>query len=204
MEALAVPAPRARAIAAAAADWIDSDDQPLPLGAEDAAYRGRGGLTGATMMADVSELRAVVGVVTGDARGDAFWARLRPLLCALPETNLSPINPNTLLPGQAALLAMLLPETVGPPLARLARAERILAGRPAAGWGSVSEFANSALLRDTPLPADVLQQLSVRTSWVMLAFDVTRGETTARGWSLVDARNRTPRIAARRWDGDET
>ncbi len=197
MQNLAVPDPQARTIAAAAADWMDSDDQPSPLGAEDSSYASLGYRTGGTLMADPSELRAVSGITP------AIYARLRPLLCALPISDLSPINPNTLLPAQAPLLAMLLPETLGPPPARLARASRILAARPPAGWSSVEAFATAEPLRDQPLPGEVLQQLTVRTSWFRLALNVVAGETSLAGTTLIDARRSPARVVQRRWQDED-
>jgi general secretion pathway protein K len=197
MASLGVPDPQARSVAAAAADWMDSDDQPSPLGAEDSSYLPLGYRTSATLMADPSELRTLIGMTP------AIYARIRPLVCALPVSDLSPINPNTLLPAQAPLLAMLLPETVGPPPARLAQASRILAARPAQGWASVEAFATSGSLRDQPLPGDVLQQLSVRTSWVRLALTVTSGDTSLAGTTLVDARRSPARVAQRRWQDED-
>ncbi len=194
MLALAVPDPQARSIAAAAADWIDSDDQPAALGAEDSRYAPLGYRTGSTLMADASELRAVAGMTAGN------YARLRPFLCVLPVSELSPINPNTLLPAQAPLLAMLLPETIGPAPTRLALASRILASRPVRGWGSVADFSNSNVLRDQPLPGDVLQQLTVRTRWVRLA--IRTGESGLAGSALIDARQARVRVTARRWQDD--
>ncbi|GGI94259.1 type II secretion system protein K [Polymorphobacter multimanifer] len=197
MLALGIPDPRARGIAAAAADWIDSDDQPAPLGAEDSRYGPQGYRTAGTLMADATELRAVAGV---DAE---TWARLRPFVCALPLADLSPINPNTLLPAQAPLLAMLLPETLGPPPARLALASRVLAARPATGWGSVADFANTELLRGEPLPGDVLQQLTVRTGWFRLALRLESGDTSLAGTSLIDARRSPVLVAQRRWQDED-
>lgn len=194
---LGVPDPAARAVAAAAADWIDSDDQPSPLGAEDSSYAALGYRTGATLMADTSELRALTGITP------AIYTRIRGFVCTLPVTELSPINPNTLLPAQAPLLAMLLPETLGPPPARLALASRILSQRPAQGWGSVEEFANSNILRDQPLPGDVLQQLTVRTNWFRLAMQVSNGTSDLAGTTLIDARRSPARVAQRRWQDED-
>lgn len=199
---LGVPDPQARGLAAAAADWMDSDDVPSPLGAEDSSYLGMGYRTGATLMADPSEMRALFGMTP------AIYARIRPFVCALPVSELSPINPNTLLPAQAPLLAMLLPETIGPPPARLARARGILGARPANGWGSVEGFANSEMLRDQPLPGDVLQQLTVRTGWFRLALAVSNGASSLAGSTLVDARRANAgggraRVAQRRWQDED-
>jgi general secretion pathway protein K len=196
MQLLDVPEPQARMIAAATADWIDSDQQPAALGAEDARYRGLGYLSGGTLMAEPSEWRAVAGV---DA---ALYARLRPWLCALPAALLSPVNINTLAPAQAPLMAMLLPETLGPPPVRLRLAQQLLAERPRGGWGSVNEMVNAPVLRDTPLATDALQQLGVRTEWFALALAVETGDRPMQARVLVDARQTPARVAQRQWTGE--
>ncbi|WP_164158391.1 type II secretion system minor pseudopilin, partial [Sandarakinorhabdus rubra] len=100
---LDVPSDEARRIAAATADWIDIDNQPGPGGAEDPAYARAATpyRTAGTLLADVSEWRAVAGVTP------AIYARARPHLCALPETELSRPNINSLTPPEAPLLAAL-------------------------------------------------------------------------------------------------
>ncbi|MEZ5484253.1 MAG: type II secretion system minor pseudopilin GspK [Lysobacteraceae bacterium] len=70
-------------------DWVDPDFSPRAGGAEDAMYRGRppGYLTANAPMLDLSELRLLNGV------DDGTYARLRSLLCALPQD--AAINLNT-------------------------------------------------------------------------------------------------------------
>jgi general secretion pathway protein K len=195
MQMLGVPEARARPVAAAAADWIDSDQSPLALGAEDSGYQGF--RTGGTLMAEASELRAVKGVTP------ELYRQLRPYLCALPVADLSPLNLNALRRGDAPLLAMLLPETLGPPPVRLRLAERLIAERPRGGWSRVSDFANAPLLRDTPLAADALQQLRVRTEWWQLALEVARGDRLVPATLLVDGRQAPARVALRRFAGED-
>ena len=94
---------RAPPIVAAITDWIDSDDRPQPLGAEDAVY-ARAPLAyraANTLMADISELRAVSGVTP------QLYAALRPWVCALPVAEIAPLNVNILPPERAPLLAAL-------------------------------------------------------------------------------------------------
>ncbi len=184
----------ARRIAAAAADWIDSDDRPNPDGAEDGAYAGapRPYRAANTLMAEASELRAVQGVTP------ALYARIRPWLCALPVAELSPINVNTLLPAQAPLIAMFYGEALS-----LDTARRVIAERPAGGWSAIAEFWNSPALRDLPPPGEVLDQLRVTTRWFALDLDVAVGATQLHETGLIDARQPPARIAARRWTGDE-
>ena len=190
MTGLGIPAGQARRVAASAADWIDSDQIANPGGAEDATYLRftPGYRTGDTLMAEASELRAVNGVTP------AIYNRLRPWLCALPVTDMSPININTLTAEQGPLLAMLVPLTMSDATAR-----RILAQRPGGGWPSVTAFWNSPLLRDYEPDGDVLRQPQVRTSWFHLDLDIAAGDADLRQSSLIDARRVPVRIATRRW-----
>jgi general secretion pathway protein K len=190
MQVLGVNETEARRIAEAAADWADSDLQPGPAGAEDSFY-GAGETpyrTSNTLFADVGELAGLAGMTP------AIMARLRPWLCVLPTTDLSPINVNTLLPEQAPLLAMLAPGQLD-----VARARRVLAARPPDGWGSQVEFWRIDAMRDVIVPLDVQLQLQMRTRWfevtsIVAVLDLEFSET-----ALVDARLQPSRLVARRW-----
>lgn len=190
MRLLEVPQGQAVRIAAAAADWVDSDVDPMREGAEDAAYAAGAQpyRTGNTLFAEVSELRAVAGM-TPD-----LYERLRPWLCALPEAILSPINVNTLSPEQAPLLAMLDPQQIG-----IDSARRILAGRPAAGWDSASDFWFQPALEGLVPADDVLQQPQVKTVWFALDMTIALEGAEVIETALIDARYRPARVAVRRW-----
>ncbi len=184
----------AAAIAAATADWIDSDSIPGPLGAEDEAYRSAATpyLTANQPMADVSELLAVRGVTP------ALFARLAPLLCALPSTDPTRINVNALAPAQAALVAMLDPDQLNPAQVRAA-----LAARPRDGFGSALRFWESGPLRGVDPPDDVAQQIIINAEWISMDMDIILGDSRFAAWALIDARQdgaaRAPYVAARRW-----
>ncbi len=124
MLVIGLPEPAARRIAAATADWMDSDAETGPQGAEDSAYAGGEPAyrTGNTLFADASELRAVAGVTP------EIYRQLRPYLCALPAADMSPINANTLLPRDAPLLAMFAPGKTG-----VERVRGLIGARPPAG-----------------------------------------------------------------------
>ncbi|NJR78328.1 type II secretion system minor pseudopilin GspK [Sphingomonas corticis] len=174
-------------IAAATADFIDSDDVALAQGAEDASYRGR--RTAGTLLADPSELRAVAGV---DAPS---YAALRPWLCTLPLAEPSSINVNTLLPEQAPLLAMLMPDGVGPEQVRA-----LLLRRPETGYASTDAFWNQLSLGGAGTAAfDARQQTSVKTSWFRLAVDVVAEGAELHETALIDARRLPVRLASRQW-----
>ena len=181
--------PGGDAIAAAAADWIDTDDQTLANGAEDGDY---GGLatpyrTAGTLMADPSELRAVSGVST------EAYRKLRPWICTLPEARRAAINVNTLAPEQAPLLAMVLPET-----ASVEAARALLLRRPMAGYDSAEAFWTAAALGDASDTAG-RQQVAVTSRWFDLRVDVTVGSAELQERALIDARTLPARLVARQW-----
>jgi general secretion pathway protein K len=194
MLALGVPETEARPIAEAAADWVDTDSVPGPAGAEDAVYAGgeRPYRPGNTLFAEVSELRAVAGM-TPD-----IYRRLRPFLCALPTTELSPINVNTLLAEQAPLLAMLAPGGIGVELAG-----RAIAQRPSQGWTRLDQFWQSAALKNIPVPPKAQNQIQLATRWFALDLRIALLDAELVETALVDARFTPSRVAVRRWGRDD-
>jgi general secretion pathway protein K len=190
MMALDISRQDAMRIAEAAADWVDSDTLPGPGGAEDETYAAGAApyRTGNTLFADPGELRALAGMTP------AIHARLGPWLCALPTTDLSPININTLGMDQAPLLAMLAPGQIDVP-----RARRVLAQRPSNGWGNQVEFWRIEAMSEVNVPLDVQLQPQLKTSWFTLdvRIQLTGGEYSET--LLVDSRLQPSRIVARRW-----
>jgi general secretion pathway protein K len=185
MELLDLPSADARRVSIAAADWIDSDTLPLPGGAEDETY-AKAGLpyrTANTLMADPSELRAVVGVTA------AIYTRLRPYLCALPVTDLSSLNINTLFADQATLLAMIVPGL------DLARARAVIVARPGTGYGDLVGFWDTPELMGTP--DDVKQQVGLRSRWfgLHLLIEMNGAELEENG--LIDAAQQPARLVRR-------
>ena len=193
--AVGVDEGRMRGIADALTDWIDSDQSPLPRGGEDGTYAGRAApyRTAGTLVAEVSELRAVKGV---DA--DAY-RRLRPYLCALPYSELSPINPNTLRPEQAPLLVMLSEGSLSAQSARSA-----IAARPAAGWTDVGAFWNQPAMSSVEPASDVYDQISLRTRFFALRVDVDYGGARAVRTTLLQiTSDGSVRPVISRWTPDE-
>jgi general secretion pathway protein K len=181
---LEVPPGEAARVAAATADWIDADQQPQPGGAEDAAYARAvpAYRTGGTLMADVSEWRAVAGVSA------ALYARARPHLCALPRAELSQPNINSMAAADAPVLAAI----AGVPLAT---ARAAIAARPRAGWASLADFWNQPLLAGRSIAADALRQPLLRDQFVAFTLSAS-GVVVERG--LIDAAaGRPPRLLAR-------
>ncbi len=187
---LDVPPADARPIAHAAADWVDGDLDAAPQGAEDGAYARaeRPYRAGNTVFAEVSELRAVAGMT------NEIYERMRPWLCALPTTDLSPINVNTLAPERAPLLAMLAPAQL-----EIGAARQLLAQRPAAGWEDLNDFYASPAMERVLLPDDVQMQPQLRTRWFTLDVRVELRGAELIETALVDARIAPARIVSRRW-----
>jgi len=187
---LEVPQDEARRIAAATADWIDVDSQPGPGGAEDPAY-ARAAVpyrTGATLLADVSEWRAVAGVTP------AIYARARPHLCALPEAELSRPNINSLLPADAPVLAAIAGLDV-------ATARAAITARPPGGWASASDFWGQPLLSGRSVAADVLRQPDTRDRFIAFRLAAGTGDLPFIETGLIAAGGpeRPARLLVRRW-----
>lgn len=184
MRALGVRAPDARVVAAGVADWIDSDNVPLPSGAEDAAYGDY--RTANTLAVDPSEIRSVRGV------SPQIYGVLRPWICALPDTDLSAINVNTLRVDQAPLVAMLLPGQLD-----IARAKRIIDERPKAGYDDMMDFWKlPAFAGQTPSP-DVLAQPQLKTRWFSIDVNVELAGAELREIALIDGALQPARVLRR-------
>jgi general secretion pathway protein K len=194
MQALAIDPAQGTRIAASLADWIDADTVPNPGGAEDSDYAraARPYRTANTLIADPSELRAVAGVTP------EIYAKLRPWVCALPTTDLSPINVNTLLPTQTPLLQMLLPGQIDERRARTA-----IESRPQGGWDNPTDFWNMQAMTGVTMNSDAGTQLRAKTRWFTLDLDVELAGAQVAETALVDAGHTPVRIVARRWGGDE-
>lgn len=189
MQGLGIGEGEARKAAVSLADWIDSDTFAQPEGAEDAAYAGAETpyRTANTLVADPSELRAVAGVTP------ELYDRVRPWVCALPVTDLSPLNVNTLMPEQAPLLAMLLPSKLTPQAA-LALIQR----RRPSGWESGYAFGR-VLAEQGLVLGEAEAQIGVRTRWFGVDLKVLLGDTDVQETALIDAGVLPARLARRSW-----
>ncbi|MBX9815554.1 MAG: type II secretion system minor pseudopilin GspK [Sphingomonas sp.] len=190
MRLIGITGQSANGIAAATADWIDSDDSPQPNGAEDSSYAGRSPRyrTPGQLMADVSELRAVAGVTP------EVYAKLRPWVCALPRAAPVKLNVNTLMPEQAPLLAMLLPDTLD-----VGRARGLLAARPPLGFASTVSFWQGLSAQGVSPGQEGPAQTAVTTQWFVLDIDVELGGTQLSESAVVDATEIPVRLVSRGW-----
>lgn len=190
LQALGVDARQAQTASASLADWIDSDSVPQPGGAEDDFYAQaeRPYRTANRMMVDPSELRAVAGITP------AIYDLVKPWVCALPVTDLSPININTLLPGQAPLFAMLLPGELS-----VAQARQLLAQRPEDGYGSVNQFWTLPSLVGLSPMQEVSEQVKMTTGFFGVDVSVDVGGTQLVERALIDARQSPAILVRRSW-----
>ena len=190
MAVLGIGEGEARAVAAALSDWVDSDIDVQPGGAEDSTYQGRAipYRTGNTLLADPSELRAVAGVTP------EIYGKVRPWVCALPVTDLSPIHINTLLPEQAPLLAMLLPGKI-----TIDSARALLLQRPADGYESAYAFWRMSSLAGMIPGPEIEAQTGVRTRWFALELKVRLGDSEIDEQALIDAGLPPAKLVRRNW-----
>ena len=154
LRAIGIGEGEAQRLATSLTDWIDGDSAPGNGGAEDAYYTAMPTPYRAAnaLLAQVTELRAIYQY------SETIYQRVRPHVCVLPDTRLSPLNVNTLLPEQAPLLVML----VGPDL-ELSAARQVIADRPRAGYASLQDFWAHTAFAGLGVPSDVQEQVSVRT-----------------------------------------
>ena len=194
MESTGIPAQEAKMIAAATADWLDSDSNVGLVGAEDASYRrlSRPYLPSNRPMVDESELLAVQGVEA------QYYVRLRPWICALPSNDLTRLNVNTLSLERTALIAMLAPGQIS-----IANARAALAARPRGGYASTAAFWRAESMQGFAPPLDVTEHIIVSPRWLRLTTRVELGETQLTARALIDARldrrGAKPQISARTW-----
>lgn len=192
MAAVGIDAGTAQRVAAAAADWIDSDNVPLPAGAEDSAYAGTGRVPANTSMADESELFGVSGMTAEVA------ALIRPWVCALPDHQMSPVNINTLTLEQAPLLTMLVPGQM-----TIEQARAVIAQRPTGGFDSVNAFWKSPVFRGMALPQEATEQVTVRSNWFRLQARVANADVAVGQIALLAVKDGKVRLVRRQWSQGE-
>jgi general secretion pathway protein K len=162
-------------LAAALVDWLDSDSQAMPGGAEAEAYSGAAAYRAANaLLADVSELMHVRGF------GAQTYALLAPYVCVRPTAAPNLINPNTLTPEQAPILAMAIDDLP------LESARNIIRARPRGGWESVDTFLMHPTLNGLELNEAGRAQFSVRTRYVVLSTRVERERAREYGAALLE------------------
>ncbi|MFK7842717.1 MAG: type II secretion system minor pseudopilin GspK [Sphingorhabdus sp.] len=175
-------------IAESVSDWIDSDTTASPRGAEDQYYlqQDHPYRTANALMLDVSELRAIKGIT------EDIYVRLSPWVCALPTTDLSPLNINTIRPEQAILLAML-----GEVPADLTLARQFLGRRPELGYASLNDFWAQSYPASLGAGGDVQSQVKLTTRWFRVDLAVEMQSALIEERALIDAARQPARLVHR-------
>ncbi len=163
---LAVPVEALDAIA----DWIDTDGNARPQGAEDSYYRVQ---PSARLAANAPLMRT--GEITA-ARGltGAHYAALAPHVAALPAR--TPLNVNTASPE---VLAAAVPGLAADALTAFVAAR---AGKP---FTTIAEF-RARLPSGTTMPDE--RTLSLASDYFLVTVIARQGETVARGRALLKRR----------------
>ena len=193
LEALEIPPEVAQSLAAGLVDWIDSDDVPGHHGAEDYTYSSSliPYRTGATLLAEPSELRAIAGY------SEEIYRRIRPHVCALPTIYPSRFNINTMTGADAVLLVML----TGGEL-RLAEAGRLINDRPVSGYARKDDFLANDLFTGIELSTEARSLLDVRTRYFSVDIKVDFHQARFAMTSLLEiSDNGTATTYARRFGG---
>lgn len=190
LEALEFSRGDAQRLAAAIADWLDSDSIPAGLGAEDGAYAAqKNGYKAANqLMRSTTELLDVRGI-TPD-----IYARLAPWLCAHPTTQASAMNVNLMQPTDAPLLMMLMPRALGRDAAM-----RVLADTPAIGWQSTADFWSHPALQTLQPGNSAIEQTVVQSAFFMLNVKVAMGRGQAEQTALFALQQGRALRVARTW-----
>ena len=152
LEALGIVAGESESLANALADWVDTDSAPRFGGAEDDYY---GGLetpyrTPGQFIMDVSELHMIRGFTP------ELVETLKPLVCARPSTELSPLNVNALQESQLVLLEVYLGTEIN-----LYQAEEILLERPVGGYDAAEDIFTMPVLAPFNLPAEIRDRIGL-------------------------------------------
>lgn len=149
-------------LGAALADWIDNDTAVSPGGAEDGARDGAPYRPANALMSDVSELRLVQGF------NEEVIAQIADYVCVRPTATPNLVNPNTLLPADAPLLATLLPDI------DVEDARRVIRDRPRGGWQDLDAFFAHPRLVGLELNEFQRANFSMQTTYYVMTARVER------------------------------
>ncbi|MEM8799077.1 MAG: type II secretion system minor pseudopilin GspK [Pseudomonadota bacterium] len=163
-------------------DWLDSDQSPRPRGTEDFGYSRRNPpyRTASGLMGDVSELRSVAGYTP------QILIQVLPFLCAVPTPAPTRININTLLAGDAILLAMLFGEQDDFRGLDIGDAESLIETRPLEGFKGIEEILNESVFRDLEADGRPVEYLDVRTSLYEVVIEVEYEGLESRYEALIE------------------
>ncbi|GGD00139.1 type II secretion system minor pseudopilin GspK [Aquisalinus flavus] len=168
------------AIARGITDWIDTDAAPGINGSEDADYARLSTpyRTGNTLLADMSELRALMWM------SPELYQAVKPYVCVHPETNPSPINVNLLTPADAPLVYATLGGILEPH-----EVEALINDIPAEGFATIDQFWGLPVFSGRDLPDGAGDSFRLYSGWLRLKTNVNYNQAFILQESLLEVGN---------------
>lgn len=155
------------ALVSSLTDWMDDNSVPGNGGAEDSYYASEvpSYRTSSQKLYSLDELRSIRGY------SPEIFARLRPVLCALPSSAVRPVaglNINTLEVHHAPLLQAAFSDALS-----VENARELIASRPAAGWIDAEALTEDPLVQDIDPELIRFDRLGLVTSLVEVSTNVS-------------------------------
>lgn len=167
---------QAMALAAALIDWQDSDERPMPLGAESFSYsQGEVPYRSANQpISQIEELRLIKGYTP------ALISALSQISCVDPLSMETFINVNT----ATAIHAPLIQAMLGLPLTE-GNITSILEVRPQSGFDNIARFWDNNLLLNRLIDTGIRKQFLIQPKRYTLDIEVVYGDVIVRQESLI-------------------
>ncbi|WP_163932243.1 type II secretion system minor pseudopilin GspK [Paraferrimonas sp. SM1919] len=159
LESLQLNGAAAEQLSHGIADFVDSDSETAPYGAEDADYEARPIPYRAanTLLQHKSELRSILGI------NERTYFAIKDLVCAIPGNQSQVLNVNTLDQEHGAILSAMLLGAV-----TVDEAANIISRRPAEGWDSLNDFWQDSGVDSNALEANVKSTLVISSDYFEL------------------------------------
>lgn len=153
------------ALVSSLTDWMDDNSVPGNGGAEDAYYLAETPpyRTSGQKLSALDELRSVRGYTT------EIFARVRPILCALPDDAPAQVlNINTLEIHHAPLLQQVFSNALS-----IDEARDLIAARPETGWNAVEDLLEDPIVKAIDPSLLRLDRLGLVTSLVEVSTNIS-------------------------------
>ncbi|MFW8591162.1 type II secretion system minor pseudopilin GspK [Glaciecola sp. 2405UD65-10] len=174
-------------------DWVDEDDIPSSLGAEDSDYESlpMPYLAANTTMSSLSEVRLVNGIEAIFQSQESN--KILEALCVLPELNIK-VNVNTITQDNAVVLSALLGQT-------LDVGQDIISSRPEDGFAEIEDFLKVPEVEASQLTADQLVWFEVTTEYFKLNTRAKFNGTQFRMSTIFKLEDETVSVISREFGG---
>ncbi len=195
LNAVGVTENDARQLAIVIIDWLDSNGDPGPGGAEDnrylrlpAPYRPANNL-----IADKSELRTMMGV------SQSLMAAIAPYVCAGETSDPHTVNINMLRPQDAPILVGVFQGAIS-----LNDAALLIERRPPGGYETVNDLLSSPIITGLSAPPALRsERLSTRSMRLQARINLVLGKTLFQSTVLFNvARDNQLTVLSRRYGSD--